>query len=87
MIELRALQGQVRYPVDDLRRQVSADAELRPELRQEHCEAGTAERTAGTFESWLEDILDQAAVAWVLRCVFVRFCEDHSCRSEYVLGS
>ncbi len=35
------------------------------------------ERTGGTFETWLEDVLDQAAVAWVLGCVFVRFCEDN----------
>jgi hypothetical protein len=78
VIGLKALQGQVRYLVDDLRRQVAADAELRSSLRHEHEAAGQAQRTAGTFESWLEDVLDQAAVAWVLGCVFVRFCEDNA---------
>jgi hypothetical protein len=78
VIGLKELQGQVRYLVDDLRGQVAGNPELRAELRQEHLEAQRAERTAGTFESWLEDVLDQAAVAWVLGCVFVRFCEDNS---------
>jgi hypothetical protein len=32
---------------------------------------------AGGFDAWLDGVLDQAAVAWVLGCVFVRFCEDN----------
>ncbi|MFY1669218.1 BREX-2 system adenine-specific DNA-methyltransferase PglX [Plantactinospora sp. WMMB334] len=82
MIELRALQGQVRNLVDDLRKQVAGAPELRAELRAEHGKAKDAQRTAGTFETWLEDILDQAAVAWVLGCVFVRFCEDNDLFSK-----
>ncbi|WP_422773838.1 BREX-2 system adenine-specific DNA-methyltransferase PglX [Plantactinospora sp. WMMC1484] len=77
MIELKALQGQVRSLVDDLREQVADAPALRSELRQEYAQAKTAERVAASFETWLEDILDQAAVAWVLGCVFVRFCEDN----------
>ena len=78
MIELKALQGQVRFLVDDLRTQLADKAALRAELRQEFEKAKAAERTATAFEVWLEDILDQAAVAWVLGCVFVRFCEDNA---------
>ncbi|MEV4755334.1 BREX-2 system adenine-specific DNA-methyltransferase PglX [Micromonospora sp. NPDC049559] len=78
MIALKALQAQVTALTDDLREQVGRDSELASSLEKEHAQATAAKRTAGTFESWLEDVLDQAAVAWVLGCVFVRFCEDNS---------
>ncbi|MGC4898094.1 BREX-2 system adenine-specific DNA-methyltransferase PglX [Micromonospora echinospora] len=77
MIPLKALQTQVTALTDDLRGQVAADSELESSLRKEHAQATEARRTAGTFETWLDDVLDQAAVAWVLGCVFVRFCEDN----------
>jgi hypothetical protein len=77
MIPLKALQNQVKILVDDLRVQVPLDEKLLSSLKQEYGHARSAQRTAGTFESWLEDVLDQAAVAWVLGCVFVRFCEDN----------
>ncbi|MFC8847200.1 MULTISPECIES: BREX-2 system adenine-specific DNA-methyltransferase PglX [unclassified Micromonospora] len=77
MIELKALQAQVKTLVDDLRGQVAEAPGLRAELRQEHDRAKAAERVAASFETWLDDLLDQAAVAWVLGCVFVRFCEDN----------
>ncbi|MFI6131908.1 BREX-2 system adenine-specific DNA-methyltransferase PglX [Micromonospora sp. NPDC051141] len=77
MIPLKALQNQVTALTDDLRGQVAEDSELESSLRKEHGQATEARRTAGTFETWLDDVLDQAAVAWVLGCVFVRFCEDN----------
>ncbi|BFU45756.1 BREX-2 system adenine-specific DNA-methyltransferase PglX [Krasilnikovia sp. MM14-A1004] len=77
MIELKALQGQVKALAEDLRGQITAEVELRAELHKEYDDAHAAQRTGGTFETWLEEILDQAAVAWVLDCVFVRFCEDN----------
>ncbi|MFC7548949.1 BREX-2 system adenine-specific DNA-methyltransferase PglX [Plantactinospora sp. GCM10030261] len=77
MIALKALQGQVTALTDDLRTQVGRDSSLRSALEKEHGQATSAKRTAATFETWLEDVLDQAAVAWVLGCVFVRFCEDN----------
>ncbi|SCL29665.1 Methyltransferase domain-containing protein [Micromonospora nigra] len=77
MIALKALQGQVTALTDDLRGRVAEDSVLASSLAKEHAQAIEARRTAGTFETWLEDVLDQAAVAWVLGCVFVRFCEDN----------
>ena len=77
MIPLKALQNQVKILVEDLRVQVPLEEKLLSSLKQEYGHARSAQRTAGTFESWLEDVLDQAAVAWVLGCVFVRFCEDN----------
>ncbi|MFI7427447.1 BREX-2 system adenine-specific DNA-methyltransferase PglX [Micromonospora sp. NPDC049836] len=77
MIELKALQAQVKTLVEDLRGQVAEAPGLRAELRQEYAQAQAAERVGASFETWLDDVLDQAAVAWVLGCVFVRFCEDN----------
>ncbi|MFV2028174.1 BREX-2 system adenine-specific DNA-methyltransferase PglX [Micromonospora sp. LOL_028] len=75
----QAMQAQVKHLADDLRERLAEpeSLSLRAELLQEYEKAKKAERLAGAFEVWLEDVLDQAAVAWVLGCVFVRFCEDN----------
>ncbi|MBO4141922.1 BREX-2 system adenine-specific DNA-methyltransferase PglX [Micromonospora tulbaghiae] len=86
MIELKALQAQVKRLVDDLRGQVAQAPVLRAELVQEHAQAQAAGRVGASFETWLEDVLDQAAVAWVLGCVFVRFCEDNELVEKLWLG-
>ncbi|BCJ76183.1 DNA methylase [Catellatospora sp. IY07-71] len=86
MIETRALQRQAGLLVDDLRTQVAADSELSSALRKEHTEAQAAKRVGVTYETWLEGVLDQAAVAWVLACVFVRFCEDNRLIDRQWLG-
>ena len=46
-------------------------------LRGEYARARAAKRTADTYGAWREDRITQAAVAWVLSCVFVRFLEDN----------
>lgn len=86
MIETRALQRQAGLLIDDLRAQVAADSVLNSELRKEHAEAKAADRVGVTFETWLEGVLDQAAVAWVLGCVFVRFCEDNQLIDRQWIG-
>jgi len=86
LIELKALQGQVKSLVQDLRGQVAAAQGLRAELQKEYDEARAAQRTGGTLEVWLDDVLDQAAVAWVLGCIFVRFCEDNALIEPRWLG-
>jgi len=74
--------------VKDLRRQVTAlkeDLRARSEevgefgaaLRSEYEQAREAQRTAAGYWSWRDDRVTQAAVAWVLATVFVRFCEDN----------
>ncbi|MFI7553841.1 BREX-2 system adenine-specific DNA-methyltransferase PglX [Micromonospora sediminimaris] len=86
MIELKALQAQVKTLVEDLRGQVAEAPGLRAELRQEYAQAQAAERVGGSFETWLDDVLDQAAAAWVLGCVFVRFCEDNELVEKLWIG-
>ncbi|WP_144127958.1 BREX-2 system adenine-specific DNA-methyltransferase PglX [Catellatospora sichuanensis] len=86
MIDVKALQGQVRCLVEDLRIQVTTDSGRKSALQKEYAEAKAADRVGVTFETWLEDVLDQAAVAWVLGCVFVRFCEDNQLIDRQWLG-
>jgi hypothetical protein len=86
MIELKPLQNQVKDLVVDLRAQVAADEGLRSSLRGEYDGAARAKRVGATFETWLDGVLDQAAVAWVLGCVFVRFCEDNELVEKLWIG-
>ena len=72
------LQRQVLILEDDLRRRVAADAELEANWKQEHQRAVVKERTAASWVAWRDDRVTQAAVAWVLTTVFVRFCEDNA---------
>jgi hypothetical protein len=51
--------------------------EIADVLRGEYDRARAAKRTAATYGDWREDRITQAAVAWVLSCVFVRFLEDN----------
>jgi hypothetical protein len=52
--------------------------ELRTHLQAEWQAARDAARTAETFESWVEQIITQAGVHWLLSCVFLRFIEDNA---------
>jgi hypothetical protein len=72
------LQRQVLLLEDDLRARVAADADLEGRWKQEHQRARDKERTAASWLTWRDDRVTQAAVAWVLTSVFVRFCEDNA---------
>lgn len=83
---LAALQGQQKKLEKDLREQVAALPELKQALEEEYKAARAAERTAETFGSWCDEQLTQAAVAWLLACVFLRFCEDNRLIPEPLLA-
>ena len=72
------LQRQVLILEDDLRDRVAADPELEGTWKQEHQRALDKERTAASWVAWRDDRVTQAAVAWVLTTVFIRFCEDNA---------
>ncbi|MGH8673526.1 MAG: BREX-2 system adenine-specific DNA-methyltransferase PglX, partial [Burkholderiales bacterium] len=74
---LADLQGQQRALENDLREQVRAVAGLREVLEADYRNAREANRTGDTLNVWSENEITQAAVAWLLACVFVRFCEDN----------
>jgi hypothetical protein len=72
------LQRQVLTLEDDLRARVAADSDLEGRWKQEHQRALTKERTAASWAAWRDDRVTQAAVAWVLTSVFLRFCEHNA---------
>ena len=62
---------------DSIRERVLETPEVAEHLEHEHHRAVAAERTAMSLEEWRDGEITQAAVAWVLGCVFVRFLEDN----------
>ena len=62
---------------DSIRERALSTPEVAAHLEQEHHKAVVAERTAMSLEEWRDGEITQAAVAWVLGCVFVRFLEDN----------
>jgi hypothetical protein len=75
------LQQQVLLLEEDLRVRLQADAERKADWKQEHQRALEKERTATSWVTWRDDRITQAAVAWVLTSVFIRFCEDNALAS------
>jgi hypothetical protein len=71
---------------DDLRERAVMVAELHETLQREYAAAQEAGRTGEAFEVWREGMLTQAAVAWLLGCVFVRFLEDNGLVEEALLS-
>lgn len=72
-----ALKAQVLTLEGDLRVRVDAQPEVSERWRAEHRRVLAAERTASSWTEWRDDRVTQAAVAWVLTTVFVRFSEDN----------
>lgn len=61
---------------DDLRQRVDAVPELANTVAEEYRRAKAAHRTAESLAEFREQRVTEAAVAWVLAAVFVRFLED-----------
>ena len=76
-ILLSDLQRLLKRLQDDLRARIQELPELKSSLSAEWQAARDAARTAEAFESWLEQVITQAAVHWLLSCVFLRFIEDN----------
>lgn len=71
---------------DDLRQRIAQLPELKAGLQAEWQAARDADRTAETFESWLDQVITQAGVHWLLSCVFLRFIEDNELVERPWLG-
>lgn len=74
---LADLKVQVRDLESDLRGRFATHAEYKSRLTADWQAARDAGRTSEAVETWSEAQFTQSAVAWVLACVFVRFCEDN----------
>jgi hypothetical protein len=82
MIDRRALVRDLSWELKalerDLRRRTEEDPTLAAELTGEYERAFALGRTAATYGAWRDRQVTQAAVAWLLGGVFVRFCEDNA---------
>ncbi|WP_323178632.1 BREX-2 system adenine-specific DNA-methyltransferase PglX [Streptomyces sp. NBC_01381] len=74
---LKDLRKQVTVLEDDLRERTESVDEFRADLEREYAAAREGSRTAATYGAWRDERVIQAAAAWVLATVFVRFCEDN----------
>lgn len=83
---LKNLQSLLPHIEKDILAYSESNAELSEHLQSEYRTAVEAERTAEHFVSWRAAQITQAAVAWVLTCVFVRFLEDNGLLTEPVLA-
>ncbi|MBR9910595.1 MAG: BREX-2 system adenine-specific DNA-methyltransferase PglX [Gammaproteobacteria bacterium] len=83
---LKDLQGLLPHIEKDILAYSEANANLNDHLQQQYAEARDAKRTAEHFVAWREAQITQAAVAWILTCVFVRFLEDNQLLAERVLA-
>jgi hypothetical protein len=63
---------------DDLRERLAQDEENLSRWKAEHQGALDAQRTSSAWQAWRDDKITQAAVAWILTTVFVRFAEDNA---------
>lgn len=77
---------QVIALVEDLRVVATADPEATAHVASEYQRAHAAGRTAMGQAEWAEGLYAQVAVAWVLGCVLVRFCEDNELIDDPLLG-
>ncbi|MER2527662.1 MAG: BREX-2 system adenine-specific DNA-methyltransferase PglX [Candidatus Competibacter denitrificans] len=74
---LADLKPLVRALEADLRDAFKKTGDYRQCLQADWEAARAAGRTAEALEVWAEAQFTQSAVAWVLACLFVRFCEDN----------
>lgn len=79
---VKDLKRQVLLLEDDLRARTESQDEIRTRLETEYRQAQESRRTAARYESWRDERVTQSAAAWVLACVFVRFCEDNGLIDE-----
>jgi hypothetical protein len=90
MIDRAALLARLKREVtaleDDMRVRVGEVEELADHLALEHEKAVVAGRTAMSLLEWQDGEITQAAVAWVLGCVFVRFLEDNRLVDQALLS-
>ena len=82
MIDSAALLADLRAQLKVLTADLRAQAEdptvgWARQLRAQFAEATSRERTGLSWVDWRDGEVDQAAVAWLVACAFVRFCEDN----------
>lgn len=70
----------------DLLQRIEEHADLKASLQAEWQAARDADRCAETFETWVDQVITQVGVHWLLSCVFLRFIEDNQLVDRPWLG-
>ena len=83
---LSGLRRELKRLEVDLAEQTESDAGMKFALEAEYRAAREAERIGESFNAWRGGVLTQAAVAWLLGCVFVRFTEDNGLVEEALIA-
>ena len=83
---LTGLRRELRRLEMDLAEQALSDAGMKFALEAEYRAAREAERIGESFNAWRGGVMTQAAVAWLLGCVFVRFAEDNGLIDEALIA-
>lgn len=83
---LKDCQKLVRALVIDMREAIDRDPSAKETIEAEFRRATAAGRTGLSRKDWEDGWLAQGAVAWVLGCVFIRFCEDNNLVDEPMLS-
>jgi len=90
MIDRSGLLKDLQRELPKIEKDILAYSESKPELaehlQEEYEKAQVAGRTAEHIVAWREAQITQAAVAWILTCVFVRFLEDNNLLMEPMLS-
>lgn len=83
---LADLTRQLKRLESDLLQRIEEVSELKTSLQAEWQAARDANRSAETFETWVDQVITQAGVHWLLSCVFLRFIEDNQLVDRPWLG-
>ncbi len=83
---LKELQGLLPKIEQDIQAYTDSKPALDTHLKDEYTKAKEANRTAEHFIAWREVQITQAAVAWILTCVFIRFLEDNELLDEPLIA-
>lgn len=83
---LADLTKQLKRLEASLRQRIEEVPELHASLQAEWQAARDAGRCAETFETWVDQVITQAGVHWLLSCVFLRFIEDNELVDRPWLG-
>lgn len=70
----------------DLLQRIKEVPDLDASLQAEWRAACAADRCAETFGTWVDQVITQAGVHWLLSCVFLRFIEDNELVDRPWLG-
>lgn len=83
---LADLTKQLKRLESDVLQRIEEVQELKTSLQAEWQAARDAKRCAETFETWVDQVITQAGVHWLLSCVFLRFIEDNELVARPWLG-